>query len=93
MKLITLDGRIVTRESLHEVLARELNFPNWYGRNLDALYDCLGDLFVETRIELVHWSSEGWQAAVLQVMQDAAAENSRLHIDLADEPGELRSLL
>lgn len=26
------------------VIGDELGFPEWYGRNLDALHDCLGDL-------------------------------------------------
>ena len=29
---------------LHEYLAEELCFPFYYGKNLDALYDCLTDL-------------------------------------------------
>jgi len=28
----------------HDVLAAGLGFPAYYGRNLDALWDCLGDL-------------------------------------------------
>ena len=29
------------RASLHAALARQLGFPDWYGANLDALYDLL----------------------------------------------------
>ncbi len=29
---------------LHQTLAKELNFPKWYGGNLDALNDCLSDI-------------------------------------------------
>ena len=29
---------------LHTALATALDFPDYYGRNLDALNDCLGDL-------------------------------------------------
>lgn len=31
-------------ERLHQDLARELSFPDYYGRNLDALDDCLSDV-------------------------------------------------
>lgn len=37
-----IDGREVTgREDLHRRLAEQLALPEWYGKNLDALYDCL----------------------------------------------------
>ena len=32
------------KEQLLEQLARALAFPQWFGRNWDALEDCLGDL-------------------------------------------------
>jgi hypothetical protein len=44
MKVVTvrIPGReIVDADSFHDVLARELGFPDFYGRNLDALADCL----------------------------------------------------
>lgn len=31
-------------EEVHAYLARELQFPSYYGANLDALNDCLGDV-------------------------------------------------
>jgi RNAse (barnase) inhibitor barstar len=40
-----LDGRTVTGAvDLFDRLADELAFPAWFGRNFDALADCLGDL-------------------------------------------------
>ena len=42
---VTLDGRTIdSRETLHQTLFELLQLPAWYGRNLDALYDCLTDL-------------------------------------------------
>ena len=32
---------IQNRQQLHETLAEQLELPDWYGRNLDALWDCL----------------------------------------------------
>jgi len=33
-----------TEEAFHTSVAFELNFPGWYGRNLDAFNDCMRDL-------------------------------------------------
>jgi RNAse (barnase) inhibitor barstar len=33
-------------DDLHEAFAIQLKFPAYYGRNLDALNDCLGDLVI-----------------------------------------------
>ena len=45
MEFIIIDGRRMTSvEAAHEYLAHTLRFPAYYGRNLDALHDCLTDL-------------------------------------------------
>ncbi|MCI9888488.1 barstar family protein [Micrococcales bacterium 31B] len=41
-KYVVLAGQ--TREQVLTEFARALKFPEYYGRNLDALADCLGDL-------------------------------------------------
>lgn len=43
--LATLDGnRCKTEASLHKELAAILRFPDYYGKNFDAMFDCLTDL-------------------------------------------------
>ena len=45
MNIYLLDGKDMTsREKAYRVIKRELAFPDWFGHNLDALADCLGDL-------------------------------------------------
>lgn len=45
MEFIIIDGRrMTTVEQTHEYLAKTLRLPDYYGRNLDALHDCLTDL-------------------------------------------------
>lgn len=51
MKIIELDGECIKKYS-HEYLKEKLRFPDYYGKNLDALYDCLTDIGVETEIHL-----------------------------------------
>ena len=45
MRLIELDGRAMdTRAALHRHLKQALSLPDYYGNNLDALNDCLGEM-------------------------------------------------
>lgn len=40
-----LDARFLgDKETAHNYLAEQFDFPDYYGNNLDALYDCLTDL-------------------------------------------------
>jgi ribonuclease inhibitor len=41
MKVVIDGNQIVSQEELHKILKRELELPDYYGNNLDALYDCL----------------------------------------------------
>ncbi|PED05110.1 barstar family protein [Bacillus pseudomycoides] len=42
MEILRLDGRKFTSgEVLHKVLKKELDLPDYYGENADALWDCL----------------------------------------------------
>lgn len=43
---------------MHRILKKTLSFPDWYGNNLDALYDCLTELPQQTHLILLHWRSE-----------------------------------
>ena len=61
------------------------DFPEWYGGNLDALYDCLTDLMEEVDIiiqneDAFHQKLGDYADRVLQVLQDA--EQTNLNIQL-----------
>lgn len=54
MNQITIDlTGIETREQLHRTLSEQLDLPIWYGKNLDALYDCLTSVFVDQHLTLI----------------------------------------
>ena len=68
---------ITTAQELHRLLARELPLPEWYGHNLDALYDCLTELEAPVRLIVRHWDpSAPFAAGFESVFADAQAENS-----------------
>lgn len=55
MRTCILDGTAIKdKDTLHSILAKNLEFPEWYGRNLDALCDCLTDLKEETLIRILY---------------------------------------
>ncbi|HEY6422838.1 MAG TPA: barstar family protein [Pseudonocardiaceae bacterium] len=39
-----LMGPVTSKAQALDAIGVALNFPTWYGRNLDALHDCLADL-------------------------------------------------
>lgn len=54
MKKIILDGALMAdRTAAHEHIAAALDFPAWYGKNLDALWDMLSTCG-EVEIELIN---------------------------------------
>lgn len=88
MKQVIIDGSAVSSMAdIHRVLAEELQFPEWYGANLDALHDCLTEISEETQIVLLGSDA---LAAVLgsgytrlyRVLTDSAEENPYLNIQL-----------
>ena len=54
MQKIILDlSRSSSRGEIHDVLAKEFGFPEYYGRNLDALYDMLSERVTETAVGVI----------------------------------------
>ena len=48
-------SQIETREDLHRIFRETLSFPEWYGNNLDALYDCLES--ISGKVRLLDWET------------------------------------
>lgn len=81
MREIILLGSMLTEvEKAHTYLAEELDFPDYYGRNLDALYDCLTDLRnIRIKIDVDVTDNECLDR-ILQVFEDAAEENEEINV-------------
>lgn len=74
---------LTERDSAHGYLAEVFGFPPYYGRNLDALYDCLTELgpcqIVLTGADtLRQWG--GYGARILDTLEAAAAEDPRIQL-------------
>ena len=75
--MIRLDAnKLQTKTDAHPYLKEMLSFPDYYGKNLDALYDCLCEIGIETQIVLVNSSEVSKD--VIDTFVDASAENELL---------------
>lgn len=90
METILLDGaRMTSRSAAHQHLAAQLGFPEWYGRNLDALHDLLTERGEPVCVRLVRREAleaalGGYGIALVETLQDAAEENPALEFVLSD---------
>nr|WP_325225486.1 barstar family protein [uncultured Oscillibacter sp.] len=84
MAEIVLDGlELRSLEEVHDRFAQALALPEWYGRNLDALFDCLTDLSEPVTVRLLHQEVlEGRLdrrgRALVRLLRRAAAENPQV---------------
>lgn len=86
METIVIDGeRMPDRQAAHNYLAERLSLPDYYGRNLDALYDLLtgrGDpvrLVVRHRAALLSRLGE-YGASLCRTLEEAALDNPALEV-------------
>lgn len=86
MKTIIIDGeKIISMMDIHELFASELNFPDYYGKNLDALFDCLTEhkepveIRFSNRSRLVDTLGVSFRR-LMAVIDDAASENENIKI-------------
>lgn len=84
MAEIVLDGLdLQSLEEVHDRFARALDLPEWYGRNLDALFDCLTDLGEPATVRLLHQEALEDRLgprgrALVRLLRRAAEENPRV---------------
>ena len=86
--LVTIDGSKMTDKiMLHAYLKEQCQFPDYYGNNLDALYDVLTDRSepLEIRVENARELKEilcGYGEAFIETLQDAAASCSNFKVEI-----------
>lgn len=85
-KRIRIDAsRLTNREDMGIYMKQAFNLPDYFGRNLDALKDCLEEVEDETEIVLDReciklMCQEPYAYKVLLVIGRAAENNDNLHI-------------
>jgi len=83
---VIVDGRYITDKAmLHAYLKEQCKFPDYYGNNLDALYDVLTERTEPLEIKLIYEEKLkeilcGYGEAFIETLQDAAAQNSRFSV-------------
>ena len=88
MRKIVLDiEKMRSLPMLHKYLHTALALPEYYGANLDALYDCLTEMSEPTELVVPKKVADeaylGWYGQqFLQMLEDAAAANEALQITL-----------
>ncbi len=75
MRAIILDfHEFHTSREVHGYLAAKLDFPDYYGHNLDALYDMLTEISEDTCITVV-CAGQPYEEGFITVFEDAAQGN------------------
>ena len=90
MKQVRLNGLFMgTKEKAHRHMKRRLSFPDYYGNNLDALYDCLSELG-PTQVTLTHAAylkkklGDAYAAKLLSVFAAATGANPCVTLTVRD---------
>ena len=86
MKKVTIDlTNIHTPRGMHAYIAYVMNFPAYYGRNLDALSDMLGEIAEPTLLTIRRPAAlplelEAFFPRLALVLHDAQEENENLQV-------------
>ena len=82
-KLTLICDSLGSLHELHAQMKELFRFPDYYGENFDAMFDCLTDICEPTRLEVRDLKKSGLGAAARvfrQVLLDADGSNPNFHV-------------
>lgn len=88
MNIVILNGkRIRNMEEAHKYIKRKLNFPEYYGENLDALWDILSTISEPIDIKIINgdvlYEKLGsYGVNIIDTFKDAALENKNILFEI-----------
>lgn len=89
MTEIELNGkRLASEASAREYLFDMFEFPEYYGDDLEALYDALTDILEETHVNIRRRDamlSTEYGSKLMWVFEDAASDNKNLTLAWTEE--------
>lgn len=87
--LAIFEAAFETKEEVHDYIAKGLDFPDYYGKNLDALHDCLTDISQPVLISLVRMRDEcdlaSWFDKLAVALMASGRENPQLDVEIVFE--------
>ena len=88
MKNVSLDAKkMVEKEKMHDYLAKKFDLPEYYGKNLDALFDCLCEINEPTLIKLKNENvlEAGLKENLVTLFYDVCSENEMVKFELVKD--------
>lgn len=93
MKEIRLNGnKMLNKASTHAYLKQKLTLPDYYGENLDALWDCLAADFSLKKI-IIHNPAAiieqlgSYGESLIELLQEVAKENEYIQVYIERDNG------
>ena len=88
MKSVILDAKkMLKKEKIHEYFVKKFDLPEYYGKNLDALFDCLCEINEPTLIKLKNENAldDGTKESLIQLFRDVCSENALVKFELVKD--------
>ena len=89
MREVELNGKRMTSETMaKEYLFDMFEFPEYYGEDLEAIYDALADITEETRVQIInreYMENTSFGSRLIWIFEDAASDNDSLSLAWTEE--------